>query len=241
MKRLRDLRVWIAILTVVAVAVGPGALCGVAFGGWKFGLHTDDQVAIINTVIAAASWLLVAVAGVVALLAYLAASGRPDLSIEITFNFSFPNQPVFLAREDPDSEGWLQIRSYKQTRATVTLHNASVYAAKNPGVRIEFEGLYGMAEPPSGWNAVLFVTTVGIQALQWDGGTDSIVHGQWSRALPALDLDGMRLAQAGKDGALVVTLAADGMPPVRSRMPVRVLDSQAYDAYTADRATRMSN
>jgi hypothetical protein len=96
-EHLRNSRAWVAVVTIIVLGAGPACLIGMSIWDWKFGLHTEDRVAIVNTVIAAASWLLVAVAGIVALLAYRDASGRPDLQIEITFNFSYPNEPAFLA------------------------------------------------------------------------------------------------------------------------------------------------
>lgn len=77
--------------------------------------------------------LLTAVAAIVVLLAYLAATGRPDLDIEVTFNFSSPNEPVFLAEDDDDGiAGSRRRKSFKQTWATVTLNNSSEYR-QEPG------------------------------------------------------------------------------------------------------------
>lgn len=94
-------------------------------------------------------------------------------------------------RDEDDISGWRTIEGFKQSLATVTLKNASPYAAKNPGVRIELEGLGGLSEQ-QGWETVTFATLVGITAIQWDGGTDSIIHERWSRALPSLDLSDIK-------------------------------------------------
>jgi hypothetical protein len=235
-KHLRDSRAWATVVTIIVLGAGPVCLIGTGIWGWKLGLHTEDRVAIVNTVIAAASWLLVAVAGIVALLAYRDASGRPDLQIEITFNFSFPNEPVFLAADAVTPDQHRQVESYKQVWATVTLNNTSLYAAKNPGVRVELEGLNGIG-PQSGWDAEL-VHMLGIRSIQWEGGTESIVHGEWSRTLPALDFTGLTELDAG-NAALVVTLVADGSAPVRTRMPVHFLNSAEYEAHTDERLVRL--
>ncbi|MFJ5035446.1 hypothetical protein ACIQB5_47260 [Streptomyces sp. NPDC088560] len=236
MKHLRDSRAWVTVVTTIVVGAGPACLIGMGIWDWKFGLPTDDRVAIVNTVIAAASWLLVAVAGVVALLAYLDASGRPDLHIEITFNFSFPNEPVFLAADAETPEQRRQVVPFKQVRATVTINNASLYAAKNPGVRIELEGLRGI-DNQSGWHAE-WAHMLGIHSIQWEGSTDSIVHGKWSRTLPGLDFTGLTELAPGNT-ALVVTLVADGVAPVRTRTPVRILNQAEYGAYTDERNVRL--
>ncbi len=236
MKRTGDPRLWTIVVTVVTVALGAVATLGAAFAGWKFGLHTSDQVAVVNTVLAASSWLLVAVGGVVALCAYLAATGRPDLQHEIRFHFSFPDEPVFVADEDTPEGGRPRIKSYKQAWGTLVLRNASLYAAKNPGVRIELVGLGGLAEQP-GWTVVQMVSTVGITVIQWDGGADGMIHGRWSRTLPALDFgDVLALADSP---ALLVTVAADGLAPATRRLPVRILAPADYDAYSAERLVRL--
>ncbi|MFE9601989.1 hypothetical protein [Streptomyces hokutonensis] len=236
MKHLRDSRAWATVITIIVLGAGPVFLIGMGIWDWKLGLHTEDRVAVVNTVIAAASWLLVAVAGVVALLAYRDASGRPDLHIEITFNFSFPNEPVFLAGDAVTPDQHRQIEAFKQVSATVTLSNASLYAAKNPGVRIELEGLNDIGQQ-SGWQDE-WVHMLGIHSLQWEGGTESIVHGEWSRTLPALDFTGLTELDPG-NAALVVTLVADGVAPARTRMPVRFLNSAEYDAYSSERLVRL--
>ncbi|MEU8936337.1 hypothetical protein AB0D30_41455 [Streptomyces sp. NPDC048409] len=236
MRRVRDLRVWITIAAIAAIAPAPLALVGMVVRGWQFGLHTDDRVGVATTVLTGASWLLVAVAGIVALLAYRDASGRPDLGIEITFNFSFPNEPVFSAIESEEADQRRQVLPFKQVTATVTLTNASLYAAKNPGVRIELEGLHGIDEQ-TGWHSE-WIHMIGIRSIQWEGGTESIVHGKWSRRLPGLDFSGLTEMAVG-DAALVVTLVADGIAPIRTRMPVRILNGADYEAYTEERAVRL--
>ncbi|MGC9538487.1 hypothetical protein [Streptomyces sp. UG1] len=239
MKRLSDLRTLTTIATLAIIAAGMTLVLGTIFSGWTLGLRTDDRAVIVNTALVIYTCLLTAAAAVVALLAYRAATGRPELDIEITFNFSSPNEPVFVAESDEDDtlEGRL-IAGFKQTWATVGLRNASRYAAKNPGVRIELEGLGGFGGQ-DGWEQVAFTTSVGVSAIQWDGGADSIVHGNWSRVLPPLDLAGVRELVPG-GAAFVVTIVADGVSPVIRRLPVRILNQDEYAIYTEQRAQRLA-
>lgn len=237
-KFLRDLRSWITVGTLAVIAAGAAVVVGSTLGNWTLGLGTNDRAVIVNTALVIYTCLLTAVAAVVALLAYRAATGRPDLDVEITFNFSFPNAPVFAAMPNEDDAMGRRLEGFKQTAATVTLRNASEYAAKNPGVRIELEGLGGLGDQ-DGWEIVAFVTSVGITAIQWDGGTDSIVHGRWSRALPALDFNDVQELVSGGT-ALVVTIVADGVAPVSRRLPVRILNGEQYEAYTEKRAQQLS-
>lgn len=237
MNRVRDPRVWISVATILAVLLGVAGVLLAVLTDWKFGLPTEDKVAVVNTVIAAVSCLLVAVAGVVALIAYLAASGRPDLGIEILFNFSFPNEPVFRMDGDEEaSSGTRKVLNYKQAFASVKLTNDSDYAARNPGVRIELEGLSGLS-PQQDWTSLQFVTTVGLTTIQWDG---DIIHGRWSRTLPGLDFSDVHEIAPGA-ATLVATVAADGIRPITTRMPVRILSSDEYDVYTAERAARIDS
>ncbi|WP_145969002.1 hypothetical protein [Streptomyces hyaluromycini] len=239
MKLPRDPRYWITLVTLAVIAAGAALVVGAAFDGWTLGLGTRDRAVTVNTALVIYTCLLTAVAAIVALWAYRSATGRPALDIEITFNFSFPNEPVFVAERDEDEvTAWRKLQSFKQTWATVTLNNASEYAGKNPGVRIQLEGL-GSLGPQEGWQTVTFVSSVGITAIQWDGGTDSIVHGQWSRALPTLDFSNvLELVPGGT--ALVVTIVADGVAPLVRKFPVRVLDQDEYSVYTEQRAQRLT-
>ncbi|WP_405879453.1 hypothetical protein OG762_12865 [Streptomyces sp. NBC_01136] len=242
MKLLRNHRLLTTVMTLATVAVGTVIVLGATLGGWKLGLHTDDRAIIVNTALVIDTCILTAVAAFLALLAYRAATGLPSLDVAVTFNFSFPNEPVFVAASGDDDEAssgeQRRISNFKQSLATVTLTNSSTYAAKNPGVRIELEGLGGRGEQP-GWEQIAFVTTVGMTQIQWDGGTDSIVHGQWSRTLPRLDLGDVQELLPGAT-ALVVTIVADGITPIVKRLPVRILSSDEYSVYTEDRARRFA-
>ncbi|MFD5636225.1 hypothetical protein ACFWJM_19140 [Streptomyces sp. NPDC127077] len=217
--------------TFVIIAAGGVLLYGVLGWHWTLGLEIHDRTTLLNTVLVIYTCLLTAVAAVVALLAYRSATGRPALDIEITFNFSSPNEPVFLAAERTGNGlAWRNIDSFKQSFATVVLKNSSLYAAKNPGVRIELEGLGGIGAQ-LGWEDIKRVPQIGTIAIQWNGGTDSIVHGRWSRTLPSLDFSELIELDRNKT-ALVVTLVADGLTPLSRRMPVCIYDRDEYAEYT---------
>ncbi len=205
--------------------------------GWRFGLPTSDQVTVINTVVGLAAYVLVAVGSFVALLAYLAATGKPDLEVVIDFRFSFPNEPVFVAGENAGlGSDWIKLKPFRQNEATVRIDNNSSYAARNPGVRIELRGLGGL-HTPSGWVAVAHANQVGITVIQWDGGADFLIHGRWPRMLPMLNFDGV--FAFGSTSELVVTVAADGFGPRTRNLPVRLLNESDYATYTEKRAARI--
>ena len=100
-------------------------------------------------------------------------------------------------------------------------------------MRITFDGLGGINNQ-DGWTITGSANQIGITSLQWDGGADYIIHGQWSRILPSLNVAGLF---AYKDEpALIVDVAADGYGPKHIRMPVRILDAEEYEKYSSDRA-----
>ncbi len=213
------------------------ALAGVGFGvpGTR-----ADAVVLVTTV---AAFALVALTLVVALLAYLSATGRPDLDVDVSFHFSFPNEPVFSCeRTSVMGSDRLQVTPYKQTLGQVTLSNRSRYAAKNPGVRLRLTGLFvdGFARDwADGWAPAPSVNQVGVYEVQWDGGADQIVHGRWSRRLPGLDVTGLTSVGGDQPTVLEVTLVADGVDPRTLRLPVAMLDAHDYATYSEVRAHRL--
>lgn len=231
MKRLFAARIWISIVTIALLAATTLAVYGVFRFKWRFGLPTHDKVLIVNTVIAACALALVGWGVIVALAAYIIATGNPDLAPEITFNFSNVNEPVFKAKVDfPEPGGGLPTEPFKQMDGRVVIRNRSKYAARNPGVLIELDGL-GIYPPPDlgDWRVISSANMVGITAIQWDGGADYIVHGKWHRTLPSLDFRG--LASFSSHPHLIVSIAADGFGPRKWRMPVRVLGPIDYHKY----------
>lgn len=211
-----------AVLTMAAV-VGAGWL------GWSFGLPVKDRGVVLGVIAALAACILTLLGTGVALMAFLAATGEPDLDVSVYFPFSFPNRPAFLV------EG-RHLVPFKQLSGEVRVTNRSKHGARNPGVRIEFDGVLGLSEQP-GWTLVEWINTVGPVSFQWDGGVNGIVHGKWSRKLPPLNLDGAHTLPS--DVALIVTVVADGVEPRTRRMPILVLKQEEYDAYQKLRSERL--
>jgi hypothetical protein len=225
--RVISVRGVVIAVTVVLFVATLASIALAAFGNWRFGLPTSDKTTVINTVVAVGAFVLVAWGVVVALAAYVSATGTPDLSVEITFRYSYPNKPVFKeAQQDSSNKtGNKYIEPYRQVEGDVIITNNSKYSARNPGVRIMFEGLGGI-NAQDGWQTVSRETMAGNRVLQWDGGSDYMIHGKWSRTLRQLDLRGM---YAFVDNpAIVVTFAADGFDPVPMRLPVTILSEPKY-------------
>lgn len=225
----------VTFATALVAAGGVAAVLMACFGAWDFGLVHETRATVVTVVTSAAAFALVVLTVMLALFAYLAASGLPDLKVELRFPFSAVNMPVFRADVVLGPSQMLRARSFKQTRASVTLTNKSKYAARNPGVRVEVDGLHGLQEQ-AGWRAFNFLQTQGWGSLQWEGGADGLVHGCWSRPLPDLDLDGVG-AYRSTSTALCVTVTADGIQPRSVVLPVRLLEDDEYAAWDATRTT----
>jgi hypothetical protein len=221
---------WLVVTATIVLTVGTTlAILGTTLWGWHFGLGHGDLPSRINTVVAVCAFILVAATLFVALIAYLAATGRPDLEPQLHFPNSDVNRPVL--RAAPSQR---QIERSPQSVGNVVLVNRSRYSARNPGIRIELDGLGGLAPQP-GWTGIASENDTGTVAIQWDGGADYLIHGNWSRVLPNLDFGFVSESKSDRPPQLVVTVAADGLKPTAHRVPVTILDSREYAAYQAKR------
>jgi hypothetical protein len=234
MRRFLQIRPFVILTTVGILLATLIAFIGTAFWNWRYGLEAHDKSLIINTVVAVGGFILVAWGVMVALVAYISATGSPDLAVEVSFRFSFPNHPIFDVADKAEwIENWRRVKPYRQVEGQVRVTNSSKYSGRNPGVRITLEGLGGIRNQ-EGWAVTGAANQIGITSLQWDGGADYMIHGQWSRILPSLNVEKMFMYD--DDPALVVDVAADGYGPKRIRMPVRILDADEYAKYSSDRA-----
>jgi hypothetical protein len=257
---LRSFRFWLAFTGTAIVLASLLVILAVSLENWRLGLPAGtDKITRINTVVAVSAYGAVIVAAIFALIAYWQASGRPYLEPEIIFpggkanelhfetiptwysdsvDFTLPPFPVDINRHnsvllkpiDPaalgDSRGILL--------GSVQVRNVRRYSARNPGVRIEFDGLIfdpihsvpGSGPPTSpGWTPIERWTASGkngFRAIQWDGGTENIIHGNWTRALPDLDFSFVVTTRLEPAPALLVTVVADGCSPRTIRMVLQL-------------------
>ena len=203
----------IGLASLFALITLVGASTAVA--GWSAWssplLSPGDRLALVSLVLTASTVALAVVGSLVALAAYAAATQRPDLEVSVEFRFSFPNEPVLeLSPVDPSGTGSRQVAPWRQTEATVKIRNRSSYSARNPALQIQLLGLGGIPGQ-TGWAPMHFVNTVGPTAVQWEGGADYAIHGNWERELPVLNFAGVRSFD-GRSGELVCDLVADGFP-----------------------------
>jgi hypothetical protein len=177
-------------------------------------------------VFAGATLLLAGIAAVVALLAYAVSTGLPDIEVSLRFPFSRVNNLEFVA--DLQSDGRLRARQFKQTNATVLLHNKSSYPARNPAVLVRLnamvfthgtmkpvtqsaEPVFYMGKDPLGeWVIIGYSNTNGTTAVQWDGGLNFSIHGNSIRKLPNLDLDNLTGIPEWGTPEITLEILADG-------------------------------
>ena len=228
-------RGFIVVAAVVLLAAMGVAILGTALAGWRFGMVSADLPTRINTVVAVCAFLLVAATLIVALMAYLAATGRPDLETSLRFRFCDENAPVLQTDAPQEPDGQVQITRYRQTECDVVLRNRSRFAARNPGIRIVLEGLGGLPEQ-AGWSTLAWPNMIGPTIFEWDGGADYIIHGKWSRTLPQLNFDGAFVYPTEHGPALIAIAAADGLEPRELRMPITILGRDQYLDWSARRA-----
>ena len=232
-----QVRTVVLVATVLGVVATAGAVAGSIAEGWTLGLpRSSDRAVQVTNVIGLAAFILVAITALVALVAYRAASGRPDLVPQISFRFSDVNRPVFAASEvSGGASQRKRVVDYRQVEGSVAILNRSKYAGRNAGFRIRLDGLGGL-QSQDRWTTVERVNQIGPAVIQWDAGVDYLIHGDWERSLPGLNFAG--LVAYSKTPALVVTLAADGMTPQHWRFPVTLLLADEYDRYSAERSRR---
>ena len=217
-------RALLAVIAAIFVAATILAVLGTWIWDWNLLLPaTTDKATRINTVVAASAYVAAMVGVIVAVIAYWQASGRPSLESEISFSNLQANELTFEAYKPsriPDWVGTVQRISTRMLRikdadlvGTVAIRNSSTYAAQNPGLRIRFDGLYFNALSP-GWTvAESWGDARGAKAIQWDGGTENIIHGKWSRRLPDLDFRGVIVYRLDPPPQLIVTIVSDGCRP----------------------------
>jgi hypothetical protein len=196
---------------------------------------------------------------VLALVAYVAASGKPDLWVKIRFTFCEPNEAVFKVGPPRPGDGWIPlIEPMKQGLAQVELYNRATYSAHNPGVRIQLVGIsvadryipdgkrpmlsearlakLKADQAIEGWTALKAINMIGPTVYQWDGGADQIIHAKWSRTLPSFDMRGAHIISGASVVMLSVTIVADDVSPIHQDIAVKTLNAQQWNEWVVDRS-----
>lgn len=204
-RRLLIIGGWVLVLSQVAAA-----LIAVIAVTQVSDLSFSDRLAEIGDWIVGLTLTLAATAGVVALQAYAAATGLPDLKFKISFTGSEANQPMFLT--DLHEHGVVKVRREELAEGMITLDNLSSYSARNPAIVIRFERM-GIAENEYGNDRGLWAPIdhgpLGISAIQWDGGSNYSIHGRSKRVLP-INVVSLAWAPSAEPPHLMIELLAEG-------------------------------
>jgi hypothetical protein len=122
----------------------------VAFSLLAFTAAPDlaDAADLASYALVVATLLLAMIAAWVAVLAYAAATGTPDLQVMLYFRLSAPNAPHFEAGRD--DSGNLQAIGSSQVVGEIYLRNNSPYSARNPVVIVRLRGMIFRSIPMDG-------------------------------------------------------------------------------------------
>jgi hypothetical protein len=175
--------------SVVAVLIASGITSDLIVAGPG---DTSDKIGTVADVLTAATLLLAVIAGLVALMAYAASTGTPDIRIGVNFASSPRNLPNIVV-DKKVNETW-------DETLTIQLKNISRYSARNPAVSVRIVRLnfdYEEVTFSPGWVLTEIDRSDDLSTkIQWDGGPNYSVHGNAIRVLPPLKLPGLRCAGA---------------------------------------------
>lgn len=153
-------RIWLISVGSLMVLASVAVIACVWKWDYRFGLPASaDKITRINTIVATSAYAAAIIAAIFALIAYWQASGLPSLEPDIRFPPFHFHSPVFPARlQQPPP--WVDASSVRfpasrpdnsvlmigrvggsELILTVELKNTTKYAARNPGLRIQFDGL----------------------------------------------------------------------------------------------------
>jgi hypothetical protein len=178
--------VTLAAVTLAVVLLAGGALSSSS--------HSySDRLVAAGDIFAAGTLALALVAGIVAVMAYVAATGRPALMIQIDFGqmeFGDEQSNSAVLRGD----GHAAVVAFDTQAWQIRLRNYSSYSAKSPAVVIRFQGIWLRSpEGPLGyghhWYPLDNDDSLGVTrvtAVQWDAEPTESVHGYSVRRLPSV-------------------------------------------------------
>jgi len=207
----------------------------------------SDKLAEVADVIAGGTAVLAVIAGLVAIQAYAAATGLPKLEIQVWFETSEKNRPIFRIRDI--GNGLFETIPLSQTRALISLRNRSHYGARNVVVTIKLESIAADANDilsatgtaADEWKTFSFPDAAfGERELvvQWQSSPDVIFHGGAYRRLPDLDLGLLRYSSSWPPPEMVAELFADGGYRRCVRFTIGFVDEGAPVAHIRDRKVR---
>jgi len=204
---MRRLGLWAAI---VGVLLPLAILAFVAIYTSQANLSYGDHAALVGTTAAFAAVFLTVEAAIVAILAYWAATQVPDLDIIVGPHGAESADVRLRARTYVDDAGVRIVQpSDTVLKLTLALECRTKVSARHPAVHIEFVGLK-VPRPQPGWQDFQNQWHGWTGELQWDGGSDEIVHWRLKRPLPPVSLHGGVIDTQCRQHKLLIDVVADG-------------------------------
>lgn len=213
------LAVYAGLLILIALIIGIAVLLWLSS-------PSSDRLTVVANLLSFGTLLLALVAGIVALAAYSAATGLPNLRLKFIEPITSPRSIIFATADrdnysDPEPEDIAIPGDDNIIR--ISVENTTNYAARTPAVILEFRGCairQNMYAATNAWTATQRVYCTGdVQAVQWDGGPNYAIHGKSIRHLPEINLQGLYAIPDDDDPPeMIVRLLADGY----SRQAIRL-------------------
>jgi len=207
----RQIRFWLA----TAVVLLPLAvLVVIAIGTWKANLSFADHAALLSTGATFAAVFLAVEAAVVAIRAYAAATQVPDVTI-LVGPWDAQTREVCLRAIRSEANNGVRMAAGPDTVLDIemTLECRTKVSAHHPAVRLEFVGLTALSRSQEDdWEDLekRGMRRDWTRHLQWDGGSDTIIHGTFRRSLPPVTLNGAVIDPSCKRYKLLIDVVADG-------------------------------
>jgi hypothetical protein len=175
--RRRGVAIAIICLVLAAVTIVVILLAGAALSSSSH--DYSDRLVAAGDIFAAGTLALAVIAGIVAVMAYVAATGRPALKIQVDFGTEYVNSLVFTLKGRDDT--------YSPRPWQISLRNNSSYSARLPAVVVRLGGISSVRNTLTQHWQLLDTDTHGVTAIQWDAEPTESVHGQSIRRLPQID------------------------------------------------------
>lgn len=201
--------------------------------------NTADRLAAAGDVLVGATLLLGLAAALVALLAFMVTAGAPNLRLQLACECSKPNNPIFQA--DQPEKGTFQARQFKQLSGRIAIWNDSFYPAREPRVIVRLNAMAFTAESDSGvlddWAVLDVIDTIGITAIEWEGGLGYSIHPNSVRRLPGFYLNNLRWKEEWGNPGFIIEILLDNLRQV-VYLPVEFeVDGKFFALKEEDRGT----
>jgi hypothetical protein len=220
--RRRRIGLWVYGGLVVALLLATAIMAALSW--FAVDASFSDRLVEVTNSLTAGALALAGVGGLIALRAYAAATGLPEILIRVQAPALQFNEAVLEGRSGGNL---IYFDSYPTME--ISLWNTSGFSARNPAVTVRLENFFrdrDQAGLSAGWADVDFWNR-DITGMQWDGGSAYYLHGYAVRRLPDLTLTGLYSIPAMGHPKIIVEILADGGYRRRAFIPVKlVVDGQ---------------